>query len=556
MLNDSAPVFNLDLNRGFRTWNIAEIYQGQLDTNGYNNHVPNVNDAVIDWDVGLLRVTFVNLETGIPTLEPWRIPTRSGVSELDAILGLQGAPNSGGFRAYVNNDVNPRPISIDSQLQVYGTSASHAKIFLGVDISEETGDVISVRYNESGDVISDNIPLESVTVGEDITNAIKTVRTGFVTQQINNGELLTVVIYNDNNTISSTARLLAVDTSFVKPSAGATKHITDIRVLSPFVSTVAERTINYPHNLPLNSAGLMGQVVYSDGSVKRVLLSGTRMALLGMKGYVPSVVGQRVPLVLTYRLEEDEASFSQYLSNGAISIPYSLVTTDIDTIYNIKLFVVPQWKGTVEGYKLRYYAYNADRNLSVEVTDKVELDVTRSMVYQPTQYGVEQRIAVVFDLVNLGVGYRSVRHLQTFAISLLGTPTTVDAPYLIDYNADGERVYGEGVNAIACQSLSDPSKYEIDVSAGKLDVNEYLRDLFTPSDPLVLRATEAQAPNPTHIRIKVDGVVTYRPISEFRERVIIDFVPNTSCVVTIEWVKETPTSNLLLGISPLSLVIE
>lgn len=556
MLNDSAPVFNLDLNRGFRMWLIHEIYQGQMNTNGLNNHVPNVNDGVIDWDVGLLRVTFVNLETGIATLEPWRIPTRSGVSELDAILGLQGAPNSGGFRAYINNKVNPRPLSIDSQLQFYGTSASHVKIFLGVDISIETGTVVSVRYNESGDAVSDNIPLVPVTVGEDITNAIKAIGAGFVSQRVNNGELLTAVVYNENGTISSTARLLAVDTSFVKSAAGATKHITDIRVKSPFVSTTVERTINYPHNLPLDSAYLLGEVIYSDSTTKRVLLTGTRMALLGMKGYVPSVVGQRVPLVLTYRLEEDETSFSQYTSNGAISIPYSLVTTDIDTIYNIKLFVVPQWKGTVEGYKLRYYAYNADRNLSVEVTDKVELDATRSMVYQPTQYGVEQRIAVVFDLANLGVGYRSVRHLQTFSIALLGVPTTVDAPYLIDYNADGERMYGAGLYAVACQSLSDPSKYEIDVSAGKLDVNEYINGLFTPIDPLVLRTTESQAPNPTHIRIKVDGSTVYRPISEFRERVLVDFVPNTSCVVTVEWVKETPTSNLLLGLSSLSLVIE
>ena len=38
MLNESAPVFNIDLNRGFRIWYIDEIYQvGQEDTDGVNN---------------------------------------------------------------------------------------------------------------------------------------------------------------------------------------------------------------------------------------------------------------------------------------------------------------------------------------------------------------------------------------------------------------------------------------------------------------------------------------------------------------------------------------
>ena len=55
---------------------------------------------------------------------------------------------------------------------------------------------------------------------------------------------------------------------------------------------------------------LIGVVKYNNGKKVRYPINNqTRMRLFGIENYVPSVVGQSVPLVLSYRLDVNETTF-------------------------------------------------------------------------------------------------------------------------------------------------------------------------------------------------------------------------------------------------------
>ncbi len=556
MLNESAPVFNIDLNRGFRIWYIDEIYQvGQEDTDGVNNFVPNVNDMVVDWTRGILRVTYIDLETGESRLEVWRVPTETGVADRDIILGLAPGGITEYYRVYIDSSVIPHVMSFDSRLHIYGSNVSHVKVFRGDDIDNDTGVVISARYDQNGVLISDNLEVVTVTPPEDNQPAIKQPITGSSTLPLTDGEIVTLVAYNQNHSVAAVARLLVRNTSFVKASAAPTEHIVDVYIESPFLSKTQDNVLHYPHNLPLNSMNLIGVVKYNNGrKVRYPINNQSRMRLYGIENYVPSVVGQKVPLVLSYRLDSTESTFSQDFRNGSISIPYNAITIDEDLRYNVKLYVVPKWHNDTLGYTLEYYLYSMERDIVINVTDYVEADSTQNTVFNPTLYGTLQRVVVVLQLKDVDSTYQSYRHIQSFSITLLGRPHTVDSPYLIDYNSDGDHVYGQGLSAHAFRDGDDPTKWNIDISSGYGNTQEWLQEMYRDIDPLVIRESEPEAPYPTHFLFTIDDEEFLIALEDYREFIQVDFEPNVNCVVTLQWIRQTPTNDLQLGISSLNIV--
>ncbi len=556
MLNESAPVFNVDLNRGFRIWNINEIYQvGQEDTDGVNNHVPNVDDMVVDWTRGIMRVTYINLETGESRLEIWRVPTETGIQDRDIVLGLAPGSITEYYRVYVDSSVSPHVMSFDTRLHIYGSNISHVKIFKGDDIDEDTGVVISARYDQNGVLISDNLDVVEVVPSEDNNPAIKQPVTASSKLPITDGEVLTMVAYNQNGSVGAVSRLLGKNTSFVKASAAATEHIVDVYIESPFLSKTQDNVLHYPHNLPLNSMNLIGVVKYNNGKKVRYPINNqTRMRLFGIENYVPSVVGQSVPLVLSYRLDVNETTFSQSFKNGAISIPYKAITTDEDLRYNVKLFAVPKWISDSVGYTLEYYLYSMERDIAINVTQYVESDATQTSSFNPTLYGTKQKLVVVLQLKDVDSTYQSYRHVQSFSITLLGRPHTTDAPYLIDYNNDGDLVYGVGLFAHTCRDGDDPTKWNIDISQGEIDTHKWLQKMYRDIDPLVIRDAEPEAPTPNHFLFTIDDEEFLIPLEDYRSPIQVDFEPNENCVLTLKWIRQTPTNDLQLGISSLNIV--
>ena len=106
----------VDQSRGWRYWYYDEIYTTPL---GVGRYVPNVNDAVWSWELGLQRVTAVNYLTGESTLVSHTFTNNNGgVLAVDALLGSGPGSVSESFRVYVNTTVSPPTMAVDRRLHI------------------------------------------------------------------------------------------------------------------------------------------------------------------------------------------------------------------------------------------------------------------------------------------------------------------------------------------------------------------------------------------------------------------------------------------------------
>ena len=99
-----------DAARGFRTWNITQIYTGPA---GPGRYVPNVDDMVIDWNSGFYRVVSVNSLTLLSTLDFVPLENMNGgVLEEDVLLGSGPGGHSDSYRVYVDNSTTPPRLAV------------------------------------------------------------------------------------------------------------------------------------------------------------------------------------------------------------------------------------------------------------------------------------------------------------------------------------------------------------------------------------------------------------------------------------------------------------
>ncbi|WP_200850974.1 hypothetical protein, partial [Klebsiella pneumoniae] len=67
---------------------------------------------------------------------------------------------------------------------------------------------------------------------------------------------------------------------------------------------------------------------YSDGSKKIMPVDGTKFNLYGLQNFIATIVGQKIELVLSYKLSADEYVYGASASlQKHLSIPYWATTT-------------------------------------------------------------------------------------------------------------------------------------------------------------------------------------------------------------------------------------
>lgn len=489
-IQNVTPIFDPD--RGWRVWSRGEIYTGP---EGSGRHVPHINDMVIDYDQGFLKVIDVNLTTGLSTLEPWSPPENvdAGVED-DVLLGAGPGRISESFRAYVDTSVLPHTMALDARLRIYGTTTTSVKVFQGLDIGVE-GAVVSAWYNQNNELVGENIPLELVAMPDHTNKAVKTPQVGWITRQVADGEPLTVVAYDDVGGVVSTAVVLAKNTSFVRSTDASAKYIIDISLDSPFLSAGNPRRLEYPINLPITSGSVMGVVTYSDGSKNRLPVDGTKFSLYGMDNYIATVVGQRIPLVLSYKLSDSEYTYGAMTSvNKHISIPYEAVSTEVDGAYTVKLFAYPVWVDDATGYRLEYFLYNLDRDAVYRATPYVQV-TDSSPQFQPKEYGSTQQLTVAVELDKVDGSFGAYRHVQTLAVTLLQDGNTNSGTsWTMSFSPNQNPVYGEGLSARV--NFINASQWEVDVSCGAANKQEWLDKVYRRTQPLYNPGSESQAPEP------------------------------------------------------------
>ena len=122
--------------------------------------------------------------------------------------------------------------------------------------------------SNSGNYLTDTIPLEVVAINSHDNYAIKSIPPFKTTFNLEDGEIVTAVFYSDDGGVVSKRQLLVENTAFIRSQNASMRYISHINLECSFLSDPNSNVINYPVNLPVNSINMMGVVNYSDGSRK------------------------------------------------------------------------------------------------------------------------------------------------------------------------------------------------------------------------------------------------------------------------------------------------
>lgn len=546
-LPGTQPLY--DPNRGWRQFHINEIYTGP---DGQGQMVPNVDDLVfLQSERRYQIVVDLDLASYLSRLADFDFKDPDdGLTTGDILLGIGPGYTSESFRAYIDTSTLPHTLTLDDAMHAYGSSVSHYKVFLGTNTGN-SGVVISANYNQNNEFVSENIPME---LAQNLpgNQAVKAFKPGFTSRAVQDGEVLTVVTYNDLGEVCGYAKVLAKNTRYVRASSAHQKHITGIGLRSPFLSQTEDNTLVVPINVPIQGLAVMGVVKYSDGSTKDVPITGNKMSLLGLDAYVATILGQRLPLVLTYKLSNTEAT--QLSAEGVVAhISESFYIRTAETVgsYTVKLFVSPYWVDDLTGWQLDYFLYDLDRGEYYYATPYVE-GATNSRPFDPLLYNTTQRLTVSVDLNRIDYRLANYRHVQTFDIALMGNGLEDRTPWLINYDSGQEPTYGANLKArLTFNQIND---WTVDITCGAQTLVDWLDMTFYATQPLFDPRTEIRAPAPTHFILEVNGLRNEYQISDWNTALESDTGGLVGRAAHIEWIRKIAGITQRLGHSALVIV--
>lgn len=541
-----VPIFDPD--RGFRQWHVDEIFQGP-EVDGH--YVPNVNDMIVDWEEGIYRVVGVDLRTGLSRWEKWYLPREEDIGGAEnVLLGVDIGACGESYRLYLDDSVTPHTVAPDSRLHIYGTTAASIKLFHGTDLGNNDN-VISAMYDQEGNFLGENIPLELVAMPDQHNIAIKTPVVGYTLKKLQDGEVVTAVVYDDAGYAISYSSLLVKNTAFIRTTEANRKYVTGIRLESPFLAEEDKRMLNLPTNLPVKDVPATGVVSYSDGSEIKLPADGGRFSLYGLDHFVSTIVGQKVPMVLTYRLGEDERCYGA--SPGAdyhISEKYSATTTEYEEAYSIKLYAFPRWIDDIRGYTLDFYLYTLERSHVWGVTPYVKV-TSNSPSFSPFNFGEKQKLTFQVDMDKVDPRYPPYRHVQTMDITLLSPGTDRQTNWVVGFSPNQNPPYGQGLSARA--TFINANKWQLTLDNGFHSKEEWLRHLYYATEPLHNYNTETQAPPPNIFVVKMRYRDYEFSIDQWDETLELINDRENGDNIIVEFIHRVYENDLQLGIAAIPL---
>ena len=535
-----VPVYNP--NGKWEIFGLHEVWQGP-DFPGANRYVPKVNDYVIDYESFTTYIVIsIDPITLVPTLQEKRPSFMGGVMpETDILFGVNGTNQADTYRIYVDKSTVPYTMAIDSRLKIAGSMSSYCKIFKGSDLGGN-GEVISMLFDNSGNFITNNVPLELVAIDNHTNYFIKVPQVCKTNKELNDGELVTVVIYSDNGHVVSKRQLLVENTAFIRSPSYTTKYVSHISLESPFISNTNDHIIDFPLNIPVNALNLIGVVNYSDGSQLRLPVDGNRFKMLGIDQYLSSIEGQQVDLVLSYSLALGEVAYNGIVTNNNyITESYILRTTNPNFSYSVKLFCYPEWVSPVYGYKLNWYLFNLDRNIRYDVTNMIQFNPITG-AYDPKDYGVLQRKSVSINLRNVSAAFKNFLHTQVVDISLYGEPDVTTTPWVVAHEANsGRTAYGYELTA------KKAAHYDLNISSGILDFEEWKTKTFVHTYPLIDLTRELNPPHPTHIQVRYAGEMREIAIADWNTNITFTTPVSENANVNLTFIKKIASETIYIS---------
>lgn len=533
--------------RGFREFGRWEI----VAPGSTGKWVPNVNDKVHDWGQGTFRVIEVDETTGYSVLQAWKPPVDSDGDADAKLVSVGPGYSSESFRMFLDTSVTPHTLTPDFRLHSYHREMQYYKVFLGSDISDQFGKVISAMYDGSGNFLGDAIPLEDI-LDPVTSRPAKAPGTGYTSSALNNGQLVTVVFYGEQGIQVSQAQLLIVNSKAVRRADAGKRYVQGIRLDSPFIAPADPQVVQFPLNVTVESLPLTAVVTYSDGTSQRMAVNGSQFNLFGLRNYIATEVGQQFPMALNYKLADDEVSFGMTPSiNRTLTVEYIARTITADGAYEIKLFGYPVWVSVALGFRMEYWMYNLDRQTFYNVTPYVEL-ATNSNPFDPKAYGSVQEITVAVDINQVDGRFAQYRHVQTFRIALLNSGDNQPANWEIMFTPNQPMGFGRGL--VAAMQLISVNNWRLKLGMGNTTLNNWLNQMYYSCKPLYNTEMEEEAPAPTHFILQFMNNAYEFPIGDWNKDLNVNNDLNHGELLWVRWIRRTYDSDLHLATTALPVV--
>lgn len=493
----------LDVERRFTVWKIDEIYTGP---SGEGRNVPNVDDQVLDWNSGVYRVISVDHgKTNLSYMTRVNLGSLGGgIDDSDIAVITGPGANSNSFRVYIDTTVTPHTLAVDSRVIWNGPENAYIKIFKGTDTDQTTGKVVSAIVTTTGRISSENLPLTAVVVPNGTNVSVKAASTGFCSETLKDGDVVTIVTYTASGIKTSTDKFIVSTTNLVRSINQSEKYVTNIELITPFLSAIDKQLVECPINMITQSLNFSAKVSYSDGTSATTNIDGRKWNLIGLDTYVASQIGQVSRLMLTYTLGSSELAFDAgpELPDRKVIAEYRIKTVEVDTFYSVKLFVVPVWNSATRTYTLSWYLYNLERDDVVEVTNYVEY-ATTSPKFVGDRYSSTQTLQVAFNMQNLGQSYSYYRHVEVVAITLTNPGSRAGSNNFYNISYGDGLLYGASARALFSADTVNSGKLKLNLSCGYSDSMTWLTNIYRQLDPLYYEIAEPEAPLPSHARVIV-----------------------------------------------------
>lgn len=522
---------------------------------GKGNYVANVDDFVIVYDLGMFRASRVDYTSYVTDLTLWELPkTASEVGVADVLLGVGTGYTSETWRANLDIRTMPYRLDIDARLHLYSDLAKEIRVFKGLDITS-TGEVISAYYNASKEYVGDAIPL--TTVGTDVvTNLnIKAPTAGYCTIKLDDGALVTVVVYSVTGSVLSIAKVLIHNTNVIRHPDDSVKRIKTIELISPYLSNTEPNQLSIAINATVATLALRGKVTYIDGStsIQDVVDEDAngKFKLLGLKYWSPTISGRPAPVALSYTPSVDEEySYSQGITaSGSVIVQYTILGLPIDPSYSLKLYVFPTWVSTLLGYTLEYWLYDLNRQIARRVPKAAISLSDESAPFDGLNYTQVQTLKLGVQLNVVDVAYGSNTHVQIVQVALLRDGSIRASNWKVKFASNQASYYGTALEAVVRATINGLST--INVKNGAADLTSWLALVYGSLEALYDPQIETAAPVPTHFVVNTKTRVYEFPVSQWANDLTFINDANEGETIYLTFLRRTVSADLQLAVAGL-----
>lgn len=541
--DDHTPI--LLPNSDPRIWFYNQIYRGQ---EGRNKYIPKVGDLVVDSVTRRWYIVIEVPENLVARLDDWVVDSSQGEVE-DAILGT--GLDSGGetFRLFVDRRTIPYRCIVDQRAFTGALHASYAIAFRG-NPYDGSAEKISMLYDASNNFLGHEVPLRKVAATKYTNEAIRTVEPFRTTYDLTNHEPITLMYFGPEGEMIHHRNLIVQHSDIVDHTASDERWIASIELDSPYLLESEPNVIELPINLLTNSMNAMGIVRYTDGSSLELPAQGGRFEIHGLQDFIAAVPNLEIPIQLKYNLVPGEVATSSIITDEPfIKRGYRLRTGQAKNAYSVKLYCWPVWVDSSSGYRLEWYLYNLERKVTYRVDHLIRYNLETNPAFNPTAYGVNQRISVSVDLNKVSGQYNKHIHTQVMEVLLQREATDPQTPWTLrDYGA--EPLYGENLQA-TYEQINQNLKY-LYVGFDAANQTEWLQRLYWNTVPLYDRFSESKAPTPNYFVVEKADDPSFKfeiPIEDWAKPIQFSSVMQPYTNVNIRFILRTPDNDAQLSMA-------